>query len=127
MKIDTITWAPVSLFRRFKRGYDQAQLIAVALGKELNLPVIKLLRKHRNTKAQSTLNDAASRRANVQGAYEATDPIKTAGKSILLIDDVLTTGSTATECALVLHTAGAKNVYLATIAVTDIENSNKRR
>ena len=126
-KIDVITWAPVSLKRRFKRGYDQGQLLATALGKELNLPVARLLRKKRHTAAQSELKDAAARRANVQGAYIPSDPKQTKNRTVLLIDDVLTTGSTASECSLVLHTAGAKEVYLATVALTEHEKSNKHR
>ena len=116
-KADLVTWVPVSALRKFKRGYDQSSLLAKALGKELSLPVTRALKKIRHTPPQSTLGHAPQRRANVLGAYKITDTAKVAGKRVLLLDDVLTTGATASECAKVLLTAGAKEVLLATIAV----------
>lgn len=116
-QVDLVTWVPVSTLRKFRRGYDQSRLLAQALGKELSLPVFRVLKKVRHTPPQSTLGHAPQRRANVLGAYRITDPSKVAGKRILLLDDVVTTGATASECAKVLLTAGAKEVLLATIAV----------
>lgn len=115
--VDIITWVPVSALRRFRRGYDQSKLLAVALGKELSLPTVRLLKKTRHTPPQSTLSHAPQRRANVLGAYKITNANQVAGKRILLLDDVITTGATASECAKVLLTAGAKEVNLATVAV----------
>ena len=123
--IDVITWAPVSFIRRFNRGYDQAELIAVALGKELELPVMRLLKKHRHNGAQSRLKDAAARKANIQGVYMAVNEADITDKNILLVDDVLTTGATSNECARILITAGAKSVSLAAIAVTPHSNQKK--
>ena len=114
---ELITWVPVSALRRFRRGYDQSQLLAQALGKELSLPVIRTLKKIRHTPPQSTLGHAPQRRANVLGAYRIAAPAEIAGKRIILLDDVVTTGATASECAKVLLTAGAKEVLLATVAV----------
>jgi len=114
---ELVTWVPVSALRKFRRGYDQSQLLAKALGRELSLPVYRTLKKVRNAPPQSTLGHAAQRRANVLGAYDVTAPNRVAGKRILLLDDVVTTGATASECAKVLITAGAKEVLLATIAV----------
>ena len=116
-QVDLVTWVPVSTLRKFRRGYDQSRLLAQALGKELSLPVFRVLKKVRHTPPQSTLGHAPQRRANVLGAYRIADPSKVAGKRILLLDDVVTTGATASECAKVLLTAGAKEVLLATIAV----------
>ena len=116
-QVDLVTWVPVSTLRKFRRGYDQSRLLAQALGKELSLPVFRVLKKVRHTPPQSTLGHAPQRRANVLGAYRITDPSKVAGKRILLLDDVVTTGATASECAKVLLTAGAKEVLLATVAV----------
>ncbi len=124
--IDVITWAPVSTLRRFKRGYDQAQLLAEALGNELGIPVVRLLKKRRHTRPQSLMKDISARKANIQGAYVAANAQLIKGKNILLIDDVLTTGATASECARILRTTGAESVCLATIAVTN-NNTNKRR
>ena len=113
---DLITWVPVSTLRKLKRGYDQSHLLARCLGKELGISPVSCLKKIRNNKKQSTLRDAARRRANVLGVYRVTRPELVEGKKILIIDDVLTTGATAGECARVLLTAGAKEVHCAVLA-----------
>ena len=115
---DIITWVPISSRRRFSRGYDQSKLLAEALGKELGVPVISTLKKIRHTRPQSTLADAAQRRANVLGAYKVRNPQAISGKQILLVDDVITTGATASECAKTLLTGGAAQIYFAAIAAT---------
>ena len=120
-QIDLLTWVPVSPLRRWKRGYDQSALLSQALAKELSLPVKRLLRKVRHTPPQSGFREAARRRANVLGAYKAIHPDVIQGKTILLIDDVVTTGSTASECAKTLMTAGAKQVVFAAIAAAHNE------
>ena len=112
---DCITWAPVSSLRKLRRGYDQSELIASTVAKELGLPVKRLLKKRRNTRAQSTLTKE-QRRANVLGAYVCVNKDAVCGKRVLLIDDVFTTGATAQECAKVLLTAGAKSVACAAVA-----------
>ena len=116
---DILTWVPVSPLRRLKRGYDQVELLAKAVGAELSVSPTKTLRKIRNTPPQSRIRDAAHRRANVLGAYRAYQPEAIRGKRILLLDDIITTGATASECARVLLTAGAKEVCCAAIAVTN--------
>ena len=113
---DILSWVPVSRLRKLKRGYDQSELLCRAIGKELDLPTTGVLKKIRHTPPQSGLRDAAQRRANVMGAYKVVDPKSVAGKRILLIDDVVTTGATASECARMLLIAGAKEVYLAAVA-----------
>ena len=121
--IDVLTWVPVSSLRRLKRGYDQSALLAKALGKELGIPVKALLKKVRHTPPQSGIQEAAKRRANVLGAYRARNPAEIQDKTILLVDDVLTTGATASECAKTLAIAGAKQVLFAAVAA--VENDNK--
>jgi ComF family protein len=113
---DCLTWVPVSRRRKIRRGYDQVQLLAKAVGRELGLTPVPLLKKVRHNRPQSGIADAAMRRANVLGAYRAENREQIAGKRILLLDDVLTTGSTAGECARVLLTCGAKEVHCAAIA-----------
>ncbi len=112
---DVVTWAPVSALRKLRRGYDQSQLLARTVGKELDIPVKRLLKKQRHTPAQSRLTTEA-RKANVLGAYRLAGKQSAAGKRVLLIDDVFTTGATAEECARVLLTAGAKSVSCAAVA-----------
>ena len=111
---ELITWVPVSARRRRKRGYDQVELLARAVSRETGIPSQRLLRKVRHNQPQSSLKTAAQRRANVLGAYcSQGDP---AGRRILLLDDILTTGATASECARVLRTAGAGEVLFAAVA-----------
>lgn len=113
---DVLTWVPVSPLRRLTRGYDQAELLAIALGKELHMVPVKALRKIRHTKPQSTIRDAAMRRANIMNAYTAEKATKLKDKRILLVDDVVTTGATASECAKTLLFQGAKKVSLVAVA-----------
>lgn len=113
---DYITWVPVSFRRRFQRGYDQVELLAKAVSKELDIPVIPTLKKLRHTPAQSHLKDPSQRKANILGAYGMLPACQVVGKTVLLLDDVITTGSTASECAKVLLSAGAKDIYCAAVA-----------
>lgn len=112
---DLVTWPSLSKRRLRERGYDQAKLLAETVGKELDLPVVRTLDKaHRP--AQSGLEDESSRRANLLGAYSAVEPERFAGKTILLVDDIVTTGATLSECAKTLRLAGAEKVVCATLA-----------
>lgn len=113
---DLVTWVPLSEKRLRERGYDQAFLLANAAALELGEVAVETLRKARNTDAQSGLAGAEARRANVLGAYTAVDPELVEGKRVLLIDDVITTGATISECARVLRTFGAGDVVCATLA-----------
>ena len=118
---DLVTWVPVSRRRRIKRGYDQVALLADEVSAQLELPPVCTLKKIRHTPPQSGLGDVARRRANVLGAYIVPDPELVRGKRILLLDDIVTTGATASECARMLMTAGAQEVYLAVLAVANHE------
>lgn len=115
-KFDVISWVPLSAKRLKRRGYDQAMLLAKATATKLNQTAIETLRKIRNTDAQSGIKDDSERRANVLGAYEIVDPEFVAGKRVLLVDDVVTTGATFSECARVLRTYGAKDVFCVSVA-----------
>lgn len=81
--------------------------------------------KIRDNPPQSGITDDAKRRANVLGAYRVTDPARAAGKRILLLDDVITTGSTAGECARMLLIAGAKEVTCAAVACARHHTKNR--
>lgn len=121
---DILTWVPVSPLRRWTRGYDQVELIALSAGEELGTPAVSVLQKVRHTKPQSRITNYARRKANVMGAFAVPDPQLVAGKRILLLDDIITTGVTVSECARVLLAAGAKDVHCAAIAAL---NKDKRR
>lgn len=116
-KTDLITWVPISRLRLRKRGYDQAEQLAKALCSLVGRTPTKTLIKIRNNKPQSKQKTAAGRRANVIGAYRLANT-SVYGKSVLLIDDVITSGSTVSECAHVLRAAGAKKVYVLAFART---------
>ena len=115
---DALTWVPVSPLRKFRRGYDQVELLAKAVGRELGMEPVRLLKKVRNNPPQSGIVGQAQRRANVLGIYRAVHTETIQNKRILLLDDILTTGATAGECARVLLTAGAAEVHCGVIAVT---------
>jgi predicted amidophosphoribosyltransferase len=75
-----------------------------------------MLRKIRNNTAQSGTGDAKKRRENVKGVYETLSEEEIAGRRILLVDDIVTTGATLSECASILKKAGAKEVSAVTLA-----------
>lgn len=113
---DLVTWVPLSRRRLRERGYDQARLLAKATARELGLPLTPTLDKQRNTQPQSGTGDAAKRRANIAGAYRMKQGVYVTGKRVLLMDDIVTTGATLSECARVLGKAGAEQVVCATVA-----------
>ena len=123
---EVLTWVPISRRRKFRRGYDQTELLARVVAQELGLPLIPTLRTIRHIKPQSTLTTAAHRRANVLGVFRVIDSNAVWGRRILLLDDIVTTGATASECAKVLLSAGAKEVKLATLAVASHDKTSKR-
>ena len=115
-RYDLISWVPLSRERRRERGYDQAFLLCAAAALELGDVAVETLRKGRDTAVQSRLEGEARRRANVLGAYAAVEPELVRDKRVLLVDDIITTGSTFSECARVLRSAGAKEVLCAALA-----------
>ena len=115
---DMLTWVPISRLRKLRRGYDQCQLLADAVGRELGMDPVPALQKIRNNRRQSAIKGEAQRRANVLGVYRVTDPEKIRDKRVLLLDDILTTGATAGEAARVLLTAGASEVHCAAVAAS---------
>lgn len=115
---DVITWVPVSRQTLKKRGYDQARLLAEETARALGRKAVPLLEKTRATPAQSSLESAARRRKNVKGVYAVPRPEQVTGQRVLLIDDILTTGSTLEEAARTLRAAGAAQVVAAAFCRT---------
>ena len=114
--IDLIVPVPIHWRRRFGRGFNQSELIAEHLGRFLRLPVTKRnLRRIRHTKPQTKLS-RSERLKNPRGAFRVRRPGDVKGKNVLLVDDVMTTGGTMTECARELRKADAKAVYAAVAA-----------
>lgn len=115
-QFDDLTWVPVSPRRQRRRGYDQCELLAAAVGEELGKAPVPLLQKVRDVPPQSGISQPAARKANVLGAFGMMPGAAVQGRVILLLDDIYTTGATLDECARVLLTAGAKEVHALTIA-----------
>jgi len=113
---DLIVPVPLHRSRLRQRGFNQSALIAREVGRLLGRPVAEdLLRRVRRTRPQVELH-ASQRAANVRDAFAAVEAPALQRKTVLLIDDVLTTLATCEECARVLVDAGAKTVYVAGVA-----------
>ena len=113
---DVVTWTPLSRKSLKKRGFDQAQLLAREVGRNLRVPVEALLEKSRETAQQSLLETPAQRKANALGAYRLRENAQVEGKKILLVDDVVTSGATLSACAAELKRRGAAEVWCVTLA-----------
>ncbi len=115
-RYDLVSWVPLSKQRLRERGYDQAMLVAMAMALELDTVAVETLRKDADAPPQSGAGDASARRDNISGAYSVPDRELVEGRRILLVDDIVTTGSTLSECARMLCLAGAESVVAACIA-----------
>lgn len=115
-RFDTVSWVPLSPRSLRRRGFDQAELLAGYVADAFGMEAVGLLKKKDRVKRQSSIRDEARRRANVLGAYSLLAGAQVRGKRILLVDDVVTTGATLSECARVLRTAGCEGVVAVTLA-----------
>ncbi len=114
--IDSIAAVPMNPRQQRDRGFNQASLLGSALGKKLHKPFLpSALVCHKNLIPQSSLGKS-ERKRHVEGAFEVKKDISIGQKNILLIDDILTTGHTASECARALKKAGASHVIVLTVA-----------
>lgn len=113
---DVIVPVPLHRWRLWRRRFNQAGLLAAALARRSGRPVrVDVLRRVRATPPQGHLG-RARRRENVRGAFRVMRPDRIAGRRVLLVDDVLTTGATVAECARLLRRAGAESVDVLTLA-----------
>lgn len=116
LRFNALLPVPMHAVRQRVRGYNQSERLARVLGEELILPLLPgVLIRVRPTRPQVGLS-AEARRTNLRGAFRVRQPELVRGKTLLLIDDVVTTGSSLHECAAMLKTAGAKAVYALTLA-----------
>lgn len=117
MQVDAIVPVPVHNARRRARGFNQAEVLAEIVGRRLGIPVRpELLKRTKRTKPQKNLS-AAERLKNLTDAFSA-GKLPREIRSVLVVDDIYTTGSTMEACARALKTAGAKRVYFAVICST---------
>ncbi|MFY9619179.1 MAG: ComF family protein [Pyrinomonadaceae bacterium] len=114
---DVIVPVPLHASRERERGFNQAVVLARELARATKLPIdeYSLVRRVHTERHRAGM-DARARRDSVVGAFEVRRPEPIAGRRVLLIDDVFTTGATVSECAAVLKSAGAADVYVLTVA-----------
>lgn len=112
---DVVTYVPMTRREKRKRGYNQSEKIAAALGKILDVEVKPLAEKVKETPRQVGLSGKA-RKENLEGAFAVKKRKEVRGKRVILVDDVMTTGATVNNVAARLKGAGAKSVYVFTVA-----------
>ena len=118
-QIDCIAPVPLHHLKKAERGYNQSKYIAKGLSKELSVPVkLKVLKRTRYTQTQTALNQK-ERQENIAEAFKAKHKNIIENKTFLLVDDVITTGATISECGRVLLNAGAKRIYACSVAVAE--------
>lgn len=110
---------PLAKKRLRKRGFNQSELLTGVVSHNLGLPLLPLLNKVKETPAQTGLS-REQRQSNLAGVFGVSQCKIPVGKSIILIDDVLTTGSTVSDCSRVLLSAGLKSVFVATVTASVI-------
>jgi competence protein ComFC len=120
---DSVCYVPLHKKRLRQRGFDQAELLAKSISKTMNIPFKNVIERIRNTKTQVSLG-LKQRQENMKGAFAASGQIS---GNVVLVDDVLTTGATAGECAAVLLDAGASNVFVLTFARSIGDAPRKRK
>ncbi len=122
LDFDFVMAMPMHWRRQWERGFNQAELLASPVAKRFGLKCARNLSRKRYTKSQASL-DERERRANLRDSFRVTRPEQIAGKRILLIDDVLTTGATLRAAAEALKSAGAGYVSVLTLARVDRRGS----
>jgi competence protein ComFC len=114
--IDIVTAVPLHRKRQNERGYNQSEILARSVAEKFGLNFSSgILEKVKDTKRQFDLK-RAERFSNVRGAFKAVNEVCVNGRNVLLVDDILTTGATAAECARLLKGAGAGMVFVLTLS-----------
>lgn len=116
-KYDIIVCVPMNIKKKLLRGYNQSELIAKEIAKQLQIEKqFGNLIKIKNTKKQSTLTKE-QRKINVKDAFAIKNAEKVKNKNVILFDDIYTTGNTVNECSKMLKQAGSNSVVVITLAV----------
>ena len=126
-KIDVIAPVPLHPLREFRRGYNQAALLAARVARALGKPVLPRLIKRTRATERNALLDAIARRQNVDGAFAVRKSLarRIDGKGVLVVDDVMTTGATIAEAARMLRKAGAGEIFGAVAARSTVGADNQ--
>ena len=123
-QIDYIAFVPMTKKAELKRGYNQSRLLAESISQRIDVPVCDVIEKVKDTLGQKALS-GADRAKNLEGSFKAKQKNALLDKNVLLVDDILTTGATADAISMALFKAGAKRVYLATIASVEYKPNKK--
>lgn len=115
IKIDFIVPTPLHWLRSFLRGFNQASLLAQIVSEETGIPVMEIMKRTKWTRQQARLN-RKERKKNLSGAFSVKKQEICKNRSILLLDDVMTTGSTLTAAAAELIKAGASEINVLVLA-----------
>jgi ComF family protein len=118
-----VTFVPIDQERWRERGFDQAKILAQSTAEHLKLKYSPTIERQKSVSPQTRLS-ASQRRRNLRGVFSILKPESVPGKNVLLVDDVLTTGSTVSACSRVLKQAGAKSVCVLTICHTVVQISS---
>jgi ComF family protein len=117
--VDMVVPVPLHAVRAAERGFNQSALLARPIARHLGVPLgARILERIRDTPRQASL-DRVRRQMNVDAAFRCRDARAVAGKRVLLVDDVRTTGATLAECRAALEAAGARGISLYVLAVRD--------
>ena len=121
VSFDGICFVPMTKDAEFHRGYNQSELLASRIAQELNITLVPCLEKTKSSLKQKDLS-AKERSENVKNTFTVTSEYDIKGKTLILCDDIKTTGSTLRECSDTLLKAGAKDVYCLCLALTPYIN-----
>ena len=113
---ERIVAVPLHPLRRLQRGYNQAEVIACRLGRDR---IVRAVKRRRNTPTQTDLHSHQQRMENVSGAFELIDPAAIAGRRVVVIDDVTTSGGTLQAIARVLREAKPSSLHAVVLAIAD--------
>lgn len=121
---DYITYIPMHFSKKSDRGYNQSEILAKHISKKLKIPFKKVLIQPKKSKVQQKDSTIAERFLNIKGRYKVKSNIDIKGKHILLVDDIMTTGSTLSEAARELKLMGAE--YICCVAALKTLNKRKK-
>ena len=124
VKFDFICFVPFTMSQKIRRTYNQSELLAENLSTMLKIPLKKVMVKLFDTNSQHKM-DYGHRKGNIFGAYDVKNDVDLHGKTILLVDDVKTSGATLDDCAWILKIRGAEKVYCVVAAIAGSKKKDK--